>query len=161
MCGLISGSSIKRSVIAASLALYIIINGCSFANNNVQTYPTGVDPAGPDGPGGIRRADGGNVYMSYAGPVFPLSIQDLPDGITASRNINFDFSGFENTEKDEYGFLPMFYDDIVITDSYELLNNGREDRKMKIVYPFTGNFQFSYRYSVDSTVRVILLSRHL
>ena len=35
--------------------------------------------------------DGGSTFMSYAGPVFPLTILETADGLTAQRDITLDF----------------------------------------------------------------------
>ena len=40
-------------------------------------------------------AESGTVFMSYAGPVFPLNVLDDTTGIMSERKIDFDFSSYE------------------------------------------------------------------
>ena len=89
------------------------------------------------------RPDGSTAFMSYAGAVFPLSVLDDADGITASRNITFDFSGFGETRTN--GNTRLHHSDIPITDSYILTNKTADDKTVQLVYPFAGNFANIYK----------------
>ena len=94
--------------------------------------------------------DGGNggkdgmTYMSYAGPVFPLSAADDGTDIFVERNIDFDFSPYE-TVTETYEFDHETYTDehsdskSIVTDSYTLSNATGNNQTMTLLYPFSGS----------------------
>lgn len=76
----------------------------------------------------------GTVFMSYAGPVFPLTALEEESGLTAERALTWDFA-------------PGAYDDgtprqwgAEVTDRYVLSNPGSENVTVTALYPFAGNF---------------------
>lgn len=97
---------------------------------------------------GAQSGSGGNSdlnYMRYIGPVLPLTTQGTSDGITATRNVDFDFSRyriFQEYYLDENG-QPVYYDrydaSAVVTDSYVLTNQTDRDLTVTLQYPFTGD----------------------
>jgi hypothetical protein len=99
--------------------------------------------AGTTVAGGAGHQDNSTVFMSYAGPLFPLSIAGGGVGITASRNITFDFSGFDETDV----FNGIFLDsvDIIIEDIYTLENESADEIAIEIFYPFAGSFRTLYK----------------
>ena len=57
-----------------------------------------------------RGGNEGPVYMSYAGPVFPLSLMEADEDISAERAIHFDFSPYRSlteTYEDENGWISL------------------------------------------------------
>lgn len=86
----------------------------------------------------------GQVYMSYAGPVFPLSALGAPD-LTAVRCVDFDFSPYaphEETDPDENGRPGSFTawrNQAVVTDSYTLTNPEENVQTVTLLYPFAAS----------------------
>ena len=99
---------------------------------------------------GANTGTGGDVdlnYMHYMGPVLPLTVLGDPDGITAARNVDYNFSGYYTHQEhytDETG-EPVYYDrydnTAFVTDSYVLTNHSGEDKTVTLQYPFAGNLQ--------------------
>lgn len=78
--------------------------------------------------------------MSYAGPVFPLTMMDGNASLEASRNIDFNFSAYLKDRKDieEWG---NHGGGVWVNDTYILRNKSNEDVAVLAVYPFVGDFQ--------------------
>lgn len=73
-------------------------------------------------------------FLSYAGPVLPLTTLESDTGLTAQREVTFDFT-------------PGTYDDgsprqwgAQVTDHYTLTNPTDSDRTVTALYPVTGSF---------------------
>lgn len=83
-------------------------------------------------------------YMSYFGPVLPLTIRTDSEGITATRNINYDFSPY-TTRQESYEtdsgirYYDRYETSAVITDSYTLCNTTDSVKTVTLLYPFVGN----------------------
>jgi len=97
----------------------------------------------------VGRADtseqqGHTEFMSYAGPVFPLSVLGDAVDISAMRTIVFDFENFGQRVEDIEGIW-LNHNDIRISDRYTLTNDTASDKVIEIVYPFAGNFMGLYR----------------
>ena len=96
---------------------------------------------------GISGENGGgddSTYMSYAGPVFPLSALSGGDNLMVERNVNYDFSPYETLTKsyEANGETRKFesYDpQSIVTDSYMLTNSGKEEQTVTLVYPFAAS----------------------
>ena len=105
--------------------------------------------------------ESGSTFMSYAGPVFPLNVLNDATGITAARNIDFDFAPYETKMKyheisgGETGYQHYEIESMV-TDSYLLRNTTGEDIVLKASYPFIGTFSSGYKWmptiSVDDNI---------
>ena len=120
------------------------------------------------GNSGGSGVDGGTVFMSYAGPVFPLSLTAENDAITAARDITLDFSPWlpvwmsneervaactdlteeEKAERlaDFNGLYPeggyyKYSSDILVTDDYTLANTSDTNQTVSILYPFASSLQ--------------------
>jgi len=101
---------------------------------------------GDSGPGseaadGVSGADGGCTYMRYAGPVFPLTALGDVSGISAERDINFNFSPYESVtetleDSGETWSHESWKSECLVSDSYRLTNNSDADRTFTAVYPF-------------------------
>lgn len=87
----------------------------------------GLPPPGGSEEGG-GHGEGSSTFMSYAGPVFPLTTVEGGDGLTVERAITCDFEGWGN----EYPY------DLPVTDSYILTNPTGEDKTVTLLYPFAG-----------------------
>lgn len=110
--------------------------------------------------------DGGSTFMSYAGPVFPLSTLESANGLTAQRDITLDFlpwakvwlSNEENaaqhpnlTDAERQEVLEEYNEwypeggyytsstDLLVTDEYTLTNNTTEDKTVALLYPFVSS----------------------
>lgn len=71
-------------------------------------------------------------FTSYAGPVFPLTLKENADGITASRDLTYDVAP---RDPDGDGLT-----DILATDAYTLQNESDKDRTVTAIVPFAGSF---------------------
>ena len=119
-----------------------------------NTSNEGVNPSG----------SGPTTFMSYAGPVFPLTLREADSAITAERSITLDFTPWmpvwrsNEEEADREGYTPeqrqetldMYNDrypeggrwlsstDILVTDAYTLTNTTEEEKTVSVLYPFSG-----------------------
>ena len=90
---------------------------------------------------GENRSGEGITYMSYAGPVFPLSTLDGGNTLTAGRNVNYDFSPYQ-TYMQSYEMDGKTYSyeryatKSIVADSYVLTNPGQEEQTVTLIYPF-------------------------
>lgn len=99
-----------------------------------------MDTAGSEASGGTADSsggsghDGGTAFMSYAGPVFPLTTAEDAAGLTASRKTTWDFSPgtYEDGAPRQWGAR--------VTDAYTLTNSTDEDVTITALYPFAGSF---------------------
>ena len=84
--------------------------------------------------GGYDGIQDGTVFMSYSGPVFPLTTRE-PSGLTAVRNVIWDFApgSYDDGSPRQWGAN--------VTDSYELTNPTEADVTVTALYPFAGNFR--------------------
>lgn len=82
---------------------------------------------GGGAPGGT---DNGLSYDMYAGPVMPLTLSAPESGLTAERDVTYDFSYYGETNHD----IVRIHADV--TDSYTLTNTTDADMTVEAVYPF-------------------------
>lgn len=112
---------------------------------------------------GGAGADGASIFMSYAGPVFPLTLKETDSSLTAQREITLDFEPWtpvwwSNKEEadsrdwltpakrqevlDDYnewypeGGRWKSSTDIRVTDAYTLTNMSSEDKTVSVLYPY-------------------------
>ena len=112
-----------------SAAYFGLFNGMGAAGNS------GVNASG-------EGVDGSSTFMSYAGPVFPLSTLEEADGIEAARDITLDF---DRTGK-------IYGSDITVTDAYTLTNTTAEDQVLSLLYPFVSSLMDLDQYLPSMTV---------
>lgn len=76
----------------------------------------------------------GATFMSYAGPVFPLTTVEADTGLTAERKLTWDFTpgSYHDGTPRQWG--------ATVTDAYVLTNPTGEDVTVTALYPFAGNF---------------------
>ena len=122
---------------------------------------------GNAGAGGSGDEDG-STFMSYAGPVFPLTLREENTSISADRSITMDFepwvpvwisneeeaaSRTNLTEAEKQDVLDTYNewypeggryqtsDNIIVTDTYTLSNKSTEDQTVSILYPFASSLK--------------------
>ncbi len=121
------GARRRRIGIAAVAACLCMVTAATAAVKNI---------GGNMSPGGDSSGHGGSVFMSYAGPAFPLTALGECGGIAAARVIELDFSaGGQNG--------------CVIRDGYTLANTTGEDVTVTLVYPYTGSLRAAKRPAVS------------
>lgn len=110
--------------------------------------------------------DGSTEFMSYAGPVFPLTTLEDAAGLTAQRELTLDFAPWEkvwysneahaadtltDSARDYQEILDQYNEwypkggyyrtstDILVTDAYTLTNTTDGDMTLTALYPFTSS----------------------
>ena len=106
------------SAIAACLVLTI---GLSFI------LPRMGDTFAPGGSAGGSGHDEGSIFMSYAGPIFPLTLLEENPSISAKRNLTMNFASWAPSGE------------IQVTDSYTLTNEDSQMQTFRILYPFVSS----------------------
>ena len=134
----------RWAAMAACLALAVSLGLGWLAAGGFRGYGAGVggtsggSSAGADSPAdGVSGSGGpeeGAAFMSYAGPVLPLSTLEDSGWMTAERTVTWDFApgAYPDGEPRQWG--------AEVTDAYVLRNSTGEDRTVTTLYPFTGNF---------------------
>lgn len=91
----------------------------------------GTGPSADPGEGGVED---GITFLSYAGPVMPLTTAEDSAGLTAEREITWDFApgAYPDGEPRQWG--------AEVTDAYVLRNPTEEDITVTALYPFAGSF---------------------
>ena len=76
----------------------------------------------------------GTTFMSYAGPVFPLTLAEETSALTAERATTWDFAPgtYHDGTPRRWGAS--------VTDSYTLVNITESDQTVTALYPFAGSF---------------------
>ena len=99
---------------------------------------TGVIPllGGNTGSPGVNLSNSGpTTFMSYAGPVFPLTLREADSSLTARREITLDFAPWMPVTADG---SQRYSTDILVSDAYTLTNTSTEDKTVPVLYPFSG-----------------------
>ena len=120
---------------------------------------------GNAGAGGSGHEDG-STFMSYAGPVFPLTLKEENAAISAERTVTMDFepwvpvwisneeeaaSRTNLTEEEKQDVIDTYNEwypeggryqssgKILVSDTYTLTNSSSEDQTISILYPFASS----------------------
>ena len=120
---------------------------------------------GNAGAGGSGHEDG-STFMSYAGPVFPLTLREENAAISAERTVTMDFEPWvpvwisneeeaasrtnltEEKKQDVIDTYNEWYPEggryqssgkILVSDTYTLTNSSSEDQTISILYPFASS----------------------
>ena len=127
--------------LAAAAACLAVICGIGLAGRQFLTMggSTSGGEAGVAEPGdgssgdGISHTDGATVFMSYAGPVFPLTTAELDTGLTAERAVTWDFAmgSYADGSPRQWGAQ--------VTDDYVLTTPTDSDVTATALYPFAGS----------------------
>lgn len=88
---------------------------------------------GSGGGGGAGHPEGGSVFMSYAGPMFPLTLAEAESGISAGRHISYDFFLASEDSLLLWGAK--------VQDSHLLTNISGQECTVSALYPFVGSFR--------------------
>ncbi len=123
------------------------------------------------GNAGAAGHEEGSTFMSYAGPVLPMTLREENDAITARRDITLDFQPWvpewesvedmlENptrapltqSEREKLradlnqsypkGGTYRWSDRVRVVDSYTLTNGSDTDQTVSVLYPFVSQLQF-------------------
>ena len=86
------------------------------------------------GNGSSASGDSAAGFLSYAGPVLPLTTLEPDTGLTAQREVTFDFTPgtYEDGSPRQWGAQ--------VTDHYTLTNPTDSDLTVTALYPVTGSF---------------------
>ena len=117
--------------LAAVLGLGLLWRSGAFPDPGAMSG--GAGGGSNTGAGGAGH-DGGSTFMSYAGPVLPLTTLEDPSGLTAERRTVWDFAmgSYADGEPRQWG--------AEVTDGYVLTNPTEEEISVTALYPFAGNF---------------------
>lgn len=137
---------IKWGTMAACLCLVVGIGTYLFRNMDGKTEN-----------GGLGGAESGTTFMSYEGPIMPLTALSDAAGVVAERNISFDFSPYQTTQEsyeneEETVTYDHYQTESFVTDRYTLTNTTDEDIVLTTSYGFSGSFRDSVKYA--PTVKV-------
>lgn len=96
----------------------------------------GEGPSADPGEGSSGGGEDGEgiTFLSYAGPVLPLTTLETETGLTAERTVTWDFApgAYPDGEPRQWG--------AAVTDAYVLANPTEEDITVTALYPFAGSF---------------------
>lgn len=123
-----------RRALAAAACLVLICGLGLFlrAGRGNMNGADGLSP-GSGGAGGGGHGDG-TTFMSYAGPVFPLTAQEPAAELTAERALTWDFAAGADTDGEPRQWGAR------VTDTYTLSNPTDADVTVTALYPFAGSF---------------------
>lgn len=132
-------------VLVCGLGLFWFRVGGPVGGGSGGDAPANSGGAAGDGAGGSGH-DGGTVFMSYAGPAFPLTTLEAETGLTAERTLTWDFAprAYADGTPRQWG--------AEVTDRYVLSNSTGEDVAVTALYPFAGNFDSLARIRPAVTV---------
>lgn len=81
--------------------------------------------------------DNGSLFMSYAGPILPMTALEGGDNISARRALTYDFSRWIPVwQSHESGGGYQSSTDLLVTDAYTLTNLTGEEKTLTLLYPF-------------------------
>lgn len=112
----------------AACAVLVVSIGSIMLWQNVLPFGGNAGSGGS----GSGHTEGNTTFMSYAGPVFPLTLSEADSEITANRHIAYDFSLASEDSLRVWGTQ--------VQDSYILSNQSEQERKVSLLYPFAGSF---------------------
>ncbi|MBR2046237.1 MAG: hypothetical protein IJ958_08910 [Agathobacter sp.] len=104
---------------------------------------------GRSGGGGAHEY--GSAYMSYTGPIFPLTSTSDVTGIEVTRHTDWDFSPYESeihtielhpdipSNTETYTF-DRYETESIVSEKYVLTNITEEDITLSLLYPFAARF---------------------
>ena len=146
---------------ALAACLAILVAGVGSVTGLIPIFRMGANSGG-------SGHDEASVFMSYAGPVFPLTLGEANDSITARRDVTLDFAPWVPrwesneeklaertwlTEEERQEALNQYnewfpkggqyqYDShILVTDAYTLTNTSQEDQTITLLYPFASSLR--------------------
>ena len=121
----------RWTALAACAAVVVGISGTMLLRG-------GLDLDGSNaGSGGSGHAEG-SVFLSYAGPVFPLTALENGEALTAQRNVTYDFS-LLGTQMDWDTLYQQKMTAHNVSDSYVLTNPTDTEQTVTLCYPSAGS----------------------
>ncbi len=153
----------RWTALAASLVLIVGVGVGSY----ILFRPQLGDGSGIIAGSGGSGTNGTSTFMSYAGPVFPLTLKETDSAITAEREITLDFAPWvpvwlsneeevnsqvdltpEQQKEALDGYNKLYPEggrwltstDIQVTDAYTLTNTSQENKTISVLYPFVSSF---------------------
>ena len=126
----------RRAWTAAACAAVLLLGG-GLLGRQPGFMGSGAG-AGADGapadPGDFPSSEGSS-FQSYAGPVLPLTLAEADTGLTAERNLTWDFTPgtFDDGSPRQWGAR--------VTDAYTLANPTDQALTATALYPFPGSFR--------------------
>ena len=93
-------------------------------------------------------ADGGSIFLSYAGPVLPLTLAEENEYITAERNIALDFAPYGITEEEHLDCCR----NLTVTDEYLITNFAPTEQTVTVRYPYVSSFRDRWERDAVLTV---------
>ena len=111
-----------RKILALLLALFLTAALCGCAASRMDD---GL--AGTSGSDAVKPADATD-FMSYAGPIFPLTLAQAAPALSADREILLDCEPYA-----EYGAA------VTVTDRYTIQNSSGEACTATVLYPFVSS----------------------
>ena len=111
-----------RKILALLLALFLIAALCACA---APGSDTGL--AGTSGSDAVKPADATD-FMSYAGPIFPLTLAQAAPALSADREILLDCEPYAGSEAA-----------VTVTDRYTIQNSSGEACTATVLYPFVSS----------------------
>ena len=112
-----------RKILALLLALFLTAALCGCAASRMDD---GL--AGTSGSDSVKPADATD-FMSYAGPIFPLTLAQAAPVLSADREILLDCAPYA----EEYGAA------VTVTDRYTIQNSSGEACTATVLYPFVSS----------------------
>ena len=112
-----------RKILALLLALFLIAALCGCAASRMDD---GL--AGTSGSDSVKPADATD-FMSYAGPIFPLTLAQAAPALSTDREILLDCAPYA----EEYGAA------VTVTDRYTIQNSSGEACTATVLYPFVSS----------------------
>ena len=134
-----------RAIAAAAACLVLVVGAglggrLLLAGGGSGNMAAGSDGAAAGGEAGESVTGDGiaggsgaaTAFMSYAGPVFPLTTAEADTGLTAKRTVTWDFAmgTYEDGSPRQWGAQ--------VTDDYVLTNPTDSDVTVTALYPFAG-----------------------
>lgn len=134
----------------AGFALLVFTPAGSSAPAQDMESSAAESPAdGGSGSGSDRvTADGASLFLSYSGPVLPLTLAGENDAITAERNITLDFDPYGITDEEHLDCCR----NLLVTDEYLLTNFSDTDQTVTVRYPYVSSFRDRWERDPDLTV---------
>ena len=120
---------------AAAAACLVVLCGVGLLGQRMGDSTgdaAGTDVADPTGERDSGHEEG-STFLSYAGPVFPLTTVETVTGLTAERTVTWDFAPgtYQDGSPRQWGAQ--------VTDDYVLTNPTEADVTVTALYPFAGS----------------------
>ena len=121
------------TLIAVTASIFPHLGGCGASMG---------DSAAPE------AEEGYTEFLSYAGPILPLTLETPNDALTAERTVTLDFAPWVPRWEEE-GDLSIFpeggrwrwEEDLLVEDSYLLTNTGTTPQTVTVQLPFVSSLE--------------------